>query len=323
MNSSTPATSKNAMPRYSSSEEDDSQPPSLIFSATPSLHEEILPSSHIGVRDSGGYDRDDDSEGYGGDDEGTRGIRAYVKKKYVPGAQMKKKVQKDLERRKELGEMGERRSNSIDSMGKNGLAKSREPLNRASGYLVEQYLVNHDGVAVKANKQRRDDQTPLKQMKKGHQNHSSIPDMRISEGRNGPETAQIAMEMGESDMASASASPRQLFKYKPTSTPITVPPPAHFQWRVPRSILTHDYVEPARARLGWDKAKSHTDRISPGQTSRVDASPFGHKLESNSTPRIMTEGLGAIKALYDRLEDSSSKRGKTEKEYKIGGWYGR
>ncbi|TEY30759.1 hypothetical protein BOTCAL_0846g00030 [Botryotinia calthae] len=316
MNSSTPATLENAMSRYSSSEENDSQPPSLIFSAAPSLHEEILPGSHIGVHNLEGYDRDDDSEGYDGDDEDTRGIRAYVKKKYVPGAQTKKKVWKDLERRKELGEMGERRSNSIDSMVKNGLARSQEPLNRASGDRAEQYLVKHDGVAVKAKKRRRDDQTPLKQMKEGHQDHSSIPDGRISEGSNGSETAQIAMEMGESDMASASS--RQLVEYKPTSTPITIPPQAHFQWRVSRSILAHDYVEAARARLGWDKSKSRTDRI-----RRVGASSFGHKLEPKPTLRIMTEGLGAIKALYDRLEDLSSKRSKTEKEYTTDGWYGR
>ncbi|TGO30506.1 hypothetical protein BPAE_0005g01020 [Botrytis paeoniae] len=317
------------MSRYSSSEGDDSQSPSLVLSAALSFHEDNLPNPN-------------DSEGYDGDDEDTGIMRAYVKKKDTPGAQMKKKVQKDLKRKRELGEIVEYRSKSINSIVENGSADNQEPLNqnspnRASGDRAEQYQVTHDGVAVKADRRRSgvvdgrsiltsslneanlnramiepvDDQVLLEQMKGGRGDHSSIPDGRKSEERNGFETAQIASETGEYDIASNSASSREEFEYTPRSAPITIPKPAHFPWRVPRSILHHDDVEPVRARHGWGQAKSRTNRITPEQPSRVDASLFGHELEPKPTPRIMTEGLRATKVLYEKLEDISLKRKKT------------
>ncbi|KAF5873665.1 uncharacterized protein Bfra_005129 [Botrytis fragariae] len=329
MNPLSPAKSGKAMSRHSSSEADDSQPLSLVYSLALSFREDNLPNSN-------------DSEGHDGDDEDTGTMRAYVKKQDIPGAQMKEKVRKDLKRKKELEEMVEDRLDSNDTMVENGSAENQEPLNqnspnRASGDRAEQYQVTHDGVAVKADRRRSgvvdgrsiltsslneanlnramiepvDDQVLLEQMKGGRGDHSSISDGRKVEGRNGFETAKIVSETGEYDVASNSASSREELEYTPRSAPITIPKPAHFPWRVPRSILHHDDVEPVRARHGWGQAKSRTDRISPEQPSRVDASSFGHELEPKPTPRIMTEGLRATKVLYEKLEDISSKRKKT------------
>ncbi|KAF7880920.1 uncharacterized protein EAF02_006811 [Botrytis sinoallii] len=317
------------MSRDSSSEADDSQPPSIVYSPALSFHEDNSPNPS-------------DSEGYDGDEEDTGIMRAYVKKKDAPGAQMKKKVQKDLKRKRELKEMPEGRSESIYSMVEDESAEDQDTLNqnapnRASSDCAEHYQVTCDGVAVKVDRRWSGvvdgrsiltsslneanfnggmiepvyDQVLLEQMNEGRQDYSSIPDGRISEGRNGSETAQIPSETGEYDIASNSASSREDFEYTPRSAPIKIPKPANFPCRVPRSILHHDDVEPVRARNGWGQAKSRTNRISPEQPSRVDASLFGHELEPKSTPRIMTEGLGATKVLYEKLEDISYKQKKS------------
>ncbi|KAF7948339.1 uncharacterized protein EAE97_003750 [Botrytis byssoidea] len=317
------------MSSYSSSETDDSQPPSITLSAALSFDEDKLPTFS-------------DSEGYDGDDEDTGITRAYVKKKDIPGEKMKKKAQKDLKRKRELEEMPEGRSESVYSMVENGSAENQGTLNQnspnsASGDRTEQSQVARYGVAVKADRQwsgvvdgrsilpsslnkgshnramtePEDDQVLLEQMKGGCQDHSSIPDGRISEGKNGFETAQFASETGEYDIASNSASSMERHEYIPKSAPITIPKPADFLKRFPQSILHHDDVAPVRARHGWGQAKSRTNRISPERPSRVDASLFGHELEPKPTPRTMTEGLRATQILYETLEDVFLKRKKT------------
>ncbi|TGO42446.1 hypothetical protein BHYA_0008g00360 [Botrytis hyacinthi] len=317
------------MSRYSSSETDNSQSPSITLSAALSFHEDNLPNSS-------------DSEGYDGDDEDTGITRAYVKKKDVPGEKMKKKVKKDLKRKRELEDMSEGRSESLYSMVENGSAENQDSLNpnspnRASGDRTEQYQVTHYGVAVKADRRWSgivdnrsiltsslneaninramiepvDGQVVLEQMKGGRQDHSSVPDGRISKGMNIFETAQFASETGEYDIASNSASSMEGLEYTPRSAPITIPKPADFSKRFPQSVLHHDDVEPVRARHGWGQAKSRTNRISPERPSRVDASLFGHELDPEPTPRIMTEGLRATKVLYETLEDVYLKRKKT------------
>ncbi|TGO47535.1 hypothetical protein BOTNAR_0520g00020 [Botryotinia narcissicola] len=313
------------MSRYSSSETDDSQPPSITLSAALSFDEDKLPNSS-------------DSEGYDADDEDTGTARAYVKKKDIPGEKMKKKVQKYLKRKRELEDMPKGRSESVYSMVENGSAENQgtlnqKPPNSASGDRTEQYQATHYGVAVKADRRwsgvvdgrsiphsSLNEASPnramiepvfLEQMKGGRQVYSSIPDGRIPEGKNGFETAQFASETGEYDIASNSASSMDRHEYIPKSAPITIPKPADFLKRFPQSILHHDDVAPVRARHGWGQANSRTNRISPGRPSRVDASLFGHELELKPTPRTMTEGLGATKILYETLEDVSLKRKKT------------
>ncbi|KAF7948998.1 hypothetical protein EAE96_008175 [Botrytis aclada] len=332
MDPSTPTKSEKVMWMYSSSEEDDSQPHSLKSPPALSFHGNDLPSPN-------------GSDGYNGDAEGTRRMRAYVKKKKdIPGEKMKKKVQKDLKRKRELEEMVEGRTDSIDSLEENESAENQEhldqnPPSRAIGDRAEQYQVTRDGVAVIVDHRRSYavnerpippspvddanlnlnspvaasviDHLLLEQLMKGPQDDSSIPDGGISEGRNGYETARIASETGEYDIARDSASSREAIEYTPTSAPIAIPQPVHIPWRIRRSNMAFDDVEPVRARFGPGKAMSRTNRISPEQTSRVDASSFGHRLEPRPTPRIMTEGFKATKTLYERLADISWKRKRT------------
>ncbi|TGO88348.1 hypothetical protein BPOR_0168g00130 [Botrytis porri] len=269
------------MSTYSSSEADDSQPPSPVYSLALSFYENNVPKY-------------DDSDGYDGDDEDTGIIRAYVKKKDIPEAKMKKKVQKDLRRRRELEEALECQSMSIDTMVEEGSAENQEPLdqnspNRANSDRTEQCQVTHDGVAVKADRRRSsvvngililtsspdeanlnrtmieqvNDQVLLGQMKKELQDQSSLPDWRIPQGSGGSEAAQFASETGEYEIVSNSASSRDGFEYTPRSAPIAIPRPSHFPWRVPRSILHHGDVESVRTRHRWGKAKSRTNRTSP------------------------------------------------------------
>ncbi|THV55890.1 hypothetical protein BGAL_0002g00450 [Botrytis galanthina] len=253
------------MSRYSSSETDDSQSPSITLSAAPSFHEDNLSNSS-------------DSEGYDGDDEDTGVTRAYVKKKDIPGEKMKKKVQKDLKRKRELEDMPEGRLESVYSMVENESAENQDTLNqnspnRASGDRAEQYQVTHYGVAVKADRRWSgvvngrslltsslneanlngamiepvDDQVFLVQMNEERQDHSSIPAGGISEGRNDFETVQFASETREYDKASNSASSMERFRYTPKSAPITIPKPVDFSKRFPQSILHHDDVEPNKS----------------------------------------------------------------------------